>query len=1596
MVILRWRLMIATAIIAVVAATAPVDFQRALAASDTLTVASTSDSAVCPGLTNGPEPSLRCAITDANANSDTSGGSLVPVTITFDIPDTDSNCSDTTGICTISPASALPGVTRGSVAVDGYGQPGPASICSTPPCFATPNTNAFGQGNNAAILIEVDGSGAPLGADGLQLTGDGDTVEGLAVTHFDSDSNGNGGIGIAIASTAASTVEGDYIGITPAGKGAANAVGVAVTGPSTVGGSMPQAENAIDGSMGYVTQPGSTTDPAEGVDVKGTGSVVEGNLIGTNLAGTSAVAFPLALGSQIQHLNSRVLSSRLSRRRSSTAQLVTQVPAPSWGSRTVRPIIPATHATQMETPFLPHTPRLGATARAALRAGLLRDLKRARSRQSRMALSRSNHSKTVRKLAVARVTMPSQITPKEKAGRLRSDAASLPVGATGSGVEVHDAAGVTIGPNNVISGNTGKGVSMCDTAGSSVLGNLIGTDVTGTKAIGNGGDGILLFDNCFSNIPGASQNDTIGGSTAADRNIVSGNGTAATSGTFIPGIELESDRNVLSGTTIEGNYVGTDITGTSAIPNGGGVYLGTVNAPLSGITVGGMSPGDGNVISGNTNGAIYLNNTYSYVAYVENSVIEGNLIGVDASGNRALANGSNGIHALDTNQVAIGASGSGNVISGNGSYGVYSQIETGLQVQGNDIGVGSDGHTAIGNNNGGVYIAGADVSGSNIPGSDNAIGGTSTGDGNVIAYNGESGVIVGGNSTDHTQTAIEENSIYANETHADRFQVGPFNGTFGVTGEIDLDGWYPSYPTICSTAASTTAPNDNTPCPIITGETSDGSGDVATISGTACSGCRVEVFTATNGFYDGVEDDAAQGGGQIYLGAATATIPCPACVSGFSSWSISSSDFANAFVVKSQQPVTATATQQVPGSSPAQYETSEFAQNFAQPSPSSFVVTTTSDSQNGLPCDDPSTGGLLPNVTLRCALAETTFATAPTVTFDIPTGPSGDPGCQDTIIGASSVPVCRIEPLFPLPNIITDGTTVDGYSQPGSQPNTNPVGQPDNAILTVWIDGSGFLQLLNTAPNDNLLNGGDFNLMQTTSSKNLFKGLDLTGATDDAISAYEQTTVQGDLIGVTPTGSNAGASGFGFCSAIDLGNSTYGGPDPADRNVIDGGAGDGIDSASGGDTIQGNYIGTDPTGTIGYGNLAAGVEIGYGYAGGIIGGTSPGDRNIISDTQTGTPTGYELNNDAAGIVLDQSYSGQNVSGLEIEGNYVGTDVTGTTAIPNGAAGIHILPGATSNTIGGAATGAGNLISGNVGPGIQIDGGGTGNLVQGNSIGVDANGDALGNGSDGVLVDSGTSGDEIGGQSAGAGNTIADNGGAGVVVGSSATDANHIPIDPNLIHDNIGGAIVLDGESDCTAGLDTSGRPNDFTPCPTAVTLTGGDGNATVEGDTCPGCRVEAFLSGGGGGTEFLGSTTAGSCASPPCTGNAQHFSITGLHITDGQSVDLTATQQDTSTEPATPLETSEYTPPVSFKPTAAVVSRFRVTRHGSRIVCRWRLVERSGVIGFELYAGRHRASRLIPVHQSRDYAKTIQLRPSVRCSLHVLLRSGNQLTIRPV
>lgn len=193
---------------------------------------------------------------------------------------------------------------------------------------------------------------------------------------------------------------------------------------------------------------------------------------------------------------------------------------------------------------------------------------------------------------------------------------------------------------------------------------------------------------------------------------------------------------------------------------------------------------------------------------------------------------------------------------------------------------------------------------------------------------------------------------------------------------------------------------------------------------------------------------------------------------------------------------------------------------------------------------------------------------------------------------------------------------------------------------------------------------------------------------------------------------------------------TVGGVTPAARNIISSNGAEGVliglliapkepPPDADGNKIQGNYIGTDVTGTVDLGNGETGVTV-VGSEN-EIGGVVPGAGNLISG------------NDRDGVLVVLS------TGNSVQGNLIGTDVTGTVALRNTFNGV-VVQGASGNTIGGTVAGARNVISGNGRAGVMIENvfefeTTSNNLVQGNFIGTDVTGTKpLGNSHHGIEVD----------------------------------------------------------------------------------------------------------------------------------------------------------------------------------------------------------------------------------------------------------------------
>jgi titin len=244
------------------------------------------------------------------------------------------------------------------------------------------------------------------------------------------------------------------------------------------------------------------------------------------------------------------------------------------------------------------------------------------------------------------------------------------------------------------------------------------------------------------------------------------------------------------------------------------------------------------------------------------------------------------------------------------------------------------------------------------------------------------------------------------------------------------------------------------------------------------------------------------------------------------------------------------------------------------------------------------------------------------------------------------------------------------------------------------------------------------------------------------------------------------------------------------------------DSARG-NAVEGNLIGTNAQGNAALTNNAQGVDLESN--GNLVGGTTPGARNII-----------------AGNTLE----GMTISGDSniVQGNYIGTDITGTNALPN-ATGIAISY-AFRNVVGGRTQGAGNLISGNAGSGVVIVSSGAENRVEGNLIGTQEDGiSPLGNQSAGVFLGEWASHNTIGGSASEAANTIAFNAGHGVEL---AQDSIGNRVSRNSIYANGKLGINLKGGVEDSKGVtindqnDADTGPNDLQNYPVLTTGIGGD------------------------------------------------------------------------------------------------------------------------------------------------------------------------------
>jgi len=442
-----------------------------------------------------------------------------------------------------------------------------------------------------------------------------------------------------------------------------------------------------------------------------------------------------------------------------------------------------------------------------------------------------------------------------------------------------------------------------------------------------------------------------------------------------------------------------------------------------------------------------------------------------------------------------------------------------------------------------------------------------------------------------------------------------------------------------------------------------------------------------------------------------------------------------------------------------------------------FIVTSSGDAADaaldGI-CDDGSG-----QCTLRAAIAEANADPGPdSIEFQIGTGP------QTIEVGPAG--------LDSLP-IISDPVSIDGSTQPGFV--DAPLITIDQTFLTaddafrdilfinVGASGSEIRSLVLTGAGQHAIevNGASSVVIAanhildneagiTVRSGSAQVGLEGAGNVINGTNAGGHaieignspgTSVSDNEIGLTPGGLAGsigngvlGAGGGGASGVVVLDSTNV----VIEDNIIVNADGTGVffDGSTAAAVVS-NHIGLDlanvsmPNGTV---NGGGGVQVLRGSDDTTVGDGTSGGRNLISG------------NEGWGIVVESS------SGVDILGNYIGTDSAGLGARANTAGGVLVQSGAEGTDVGGDDSPTRNLISGNGGPGLRIAGATTSlNRVASNFIGTDVTGSApLQNAGHGLHIQE--SGNNTIGDAAG-GFLVSGNAGHGIVIEGPSASGNAV-------------------------------------------------------------------------------------------------------------------------------------------------------------------------------------------------------------------------------
>lgn len=815
----------------------------------TVTLAELCDPApppACTTVTNTNDSgtgSLRDAITCANLN-------LGPDTISFNIPTTDPGFNGS--VFVIRPLSALPTLTDNGTTIDGATQTvftgntnaaGPEIVLNNNPSVFpggltiisganTINSLVINGANNTGIVITSAGAtgnkvtGCFLGTNANGTSAVPNTLDGVAITQGASNNliggttpsarnviSGNGRFGVLLignSNVLNNVIEGNFIGTSASGQFAIGnnaGVGLVTVNANTIGGTAPGEGNLISGNAQEGIHSNSSSN-----------QIIQGNYIGTDVTGTVAIpnlntAINM-LAVSLPSANNLIGGSTVGAGNLISGNQGKGISITGTGSD--NNII---QGNVIGTDVSGAAP-LGNTEDGII-IGSAGNLIGGTSIAARNVISGNAAGVTIFGSASTGNRVQGNFIGTSASGN--AGIANSGFGVTLSGAPNNLIGGIAPGAGNVISGNGANGLHIVGAlgTGNQVQGNLIGTNAAGNAAVPNGGIGININ----------SSGNTIGGTSAAARNVISGN-----NGQGVRIVNAGATLNVL-----QGNFIGTDVNGVVALGNG---LAGVVVTGAPNTTIGGTTPGARNVISGNGIGT--SNPTLASGVQLQNGAsnnrVQGNYIGTDVTGNVGLGNVSNGVFVESSTNNLI----AGNLISGNGfvlvSAGVIlSTNANSNQVQGNYIGTNAAGNAPLGNGGNGVLVGRTATSASN-----NTIGGTGSGEGNVIAFNGSNGILVFNNGS--LNNAVRQNSIFSNAALGIDLGLGD-----GVTENDSCD--------------SDAGANNLQNFPILTSVCH--TGNMASVDGTLNSApgttFTVEFFASANC------DPSGSGEGQTYLGSIQVT-----------------------------------------------------------------------------------------------------------------------------------------------------------------------------------------------------------------------------------------------------------------------------------------------------------------------------------------------------------------------------------------------------------------------------------------------------------------------------------------------------------------------------------------------------------------------------------------------------------------------------------------------------------------------------------------------------------------------------------------------------